>query len=214
MAQQAQLSPPPKAFDGYQSNPQQGQQHTEYPGPHQQAQSFFPPPASTLSPQSTGASDPRFSTTNASLLSSRPSEPEQKPSYLKPPLSPTITEVNGTTGNTGVPPGVAHGVPTEVDGTMGNPSIPAGGHGIQDQLVPGGSPSATEIEGRMSDAVVQQQQQQQQVPPQSNFAQGFMASLINQQQQQQQQYSDGPYEIGMGGGNDDDGRPSGWNNAH
>lgn len=213
MEQQAQSSPPPKAFDGYQSVPQQGQQHTEYPGPHQQAQPYFPRPASAVSPQSTSASDPRFSTTNTSLLSSRPSESEQKPSYLKPPLSPTITEVDGTTGNPGVPPGVTHGVPTEVDGTMGNPSIPAGGHGIENQLVPGGSPSATEIDGRMSGAGVLQQQQQQ-APPQSNFAQGIMASFINQQQQQQQQqYSDGPYEVGMGDGNDD-GMPNGWNNTY
>lgn len=95
---------------------------------------------------------------------------------------------------------------------MGNPSIPAGGHGIEQQLVPGGSPSATEIEGRMSDAVVLQQQQQAQVPPQSNFGQGFLASLINQQQQQQQ-YSDGPYEIGTRDGNDG-GRPNGWNDAY
>ena len=212
MEQQAQSSPPPKAFDGYQSVPQQGQQHTEYPGPHQQAQLFFPPPASAVSPQSTGASDPRFSTTNASLLSSRPIEPDQRQGYHKPPLSSTFTEVDGTTGNPGVPLGVVHGVPTEVDGTMGNPSIPAGGNGIQDQLVPGGSPSVTEIDSRMSDAIVQQQQQAQ-APPQSNFGQGIMASLINQQQQQQQQqYSDGLYEIGVRDG--DDGTPNGWNGAY
>ena len=185
MEQQAQ-APPPKAFEGYQSVPQQEQQFAQYPGPHQQAQSYFPPPVSAVSPQSTGANDPRFSTANASLLSSRPSEPEQRQSYHKPPLSPTITEVDGTAGNPGVPIGVAHGVPTEVDGTMGNPGIPAGGHGIEYQMMPGGSPSAAEMEGRMSGGV-------QQVPsrkPASNGQQGITGASMNQP------YSEGPYELG------------------
>ncbi len=186
MEQQAQ-APPPKAFEGYQSVPQQEQQFTQYPGPHQQAQSYFPPPASAVSPQSTGANDPRFSTANASLLSSRPSEPEQRQSYYKPPLSPTITEVDGTAGNPGVPIGVAHGVPTEVDGTMGNPGVPAGGHGIQYQMMPGGSPSAAEMEGRMSGGV---QQGPPLRKPVSNGQQGIMGASMNQP------YSEGPYEMG------------------
>ena len=45
-------------------------------------------------------------------------------------------------GNTGVPSGTNHGVPKEVDETMSNPSVPAREHGIENQLVPGGSPSA------------------------------------------------------------------------
>ena len=188
MQQQVQ-PPPPKAFDGYQSVPQQEQQYAQYPGPHQQAQSYFPPPASAVSPQSTGATHPRFSTTNASLLSSRPSEPEQRQSYYKPPFSPTITEVDGTAGNPGVPIDVAYGVPTEVDGTMGNPGIPAGGHGIEQQMMPGGSPSAVEIEGRMSVGM-------QQAPlrkPISSGQQGIMGASMNHP------YSEGPYELGHEG---------------
>lgn len=188
MQQQAQ-APPPKAFDGYQSVPQQEQQYTQYPGPHQQAQSYFPPPASAVSPQSTGANDPRLSTANTSLFSSRPSEPEQRQSYYKPPFSPTVTEVDGTMGNPGVPTGITHGVPTEVDGTMGNPGIPAGGHGIAYQMMPGGSPSAAEIEGRMSTGAQQ--------PPLRNpivgaAQQGGMGSSLNQP------YTEGPYELGHG----------------
>ena len=185
MQQQAQPSPPPKAFDGYQSVAPQEQQHIEYPGPHQQAQSFSPPPASAVSPQSIYVNDPRFSTANASLLSPRPSEREPKQSYNKAPLSPAISEVDGTTGNPGVPNEVAHGVPTEVDGTTGNPGIPAGGHGIEHQLVPGGSPSATEIEGRMSDGVPQAQ-----APLRRHVGQGSIGALMHQP------FSDGPYEMG------------------
>lgn len=61
-----------------------------------------------------------------------------------------VTEVDGTMGKSGVPTDATHGVPTEIDGTMGNPGVPAGGHGIHHQMVPGGSPSAAEIKGRMS----------------------------------------------------------------
>lgn len=189
MQQQAQAAPPPKAFDGYQSVPQQDQQYTQYPGPHQQAQPYFPPPASAVSPQSTSANDPRFSTANSSLLSPRPSEPERRQSYYKPQLSPTVTEVDGTMGNPGVANDVTHGVPTEVDGTMGNPGIPAGGHGIQNQMMPGGSPSAAEIDGGTSDGV-------QQAPlrkPVGGAQQGIMGPSIHQP------YSEGPYELGHEG---------------
>ena len=193
MQQQAQPPPPPKAFDGYQSVPQQEQQYTQYPGPHQQAQSYFPPPASAVSPQSTGANDPRFSTANTSLFSSRPSEPDQRQSYYKPPFSPTVTEVDGTMGNPGVPTDITHGVPTEVDGTMGNPGIPTGGHGIEHQMMPGGSPSAAEIEGRMSTGAQQQQQQQAPLPKPIGGQQGVMGPSLNQP------YSEGPYELGHEG---------------
>ena len=50
-------------------------------------------------------------------------------------------------GNPGVPSGV-HGQTNEVDGTMGNPGVLPGGHGIEQQMHPGGSPSATEIDGQ------------------------------------------------------------------
>lgn len=188
MQQQAQ-SPPPKAFDGYQSVPQQEQQYSQYPGPHQQAQPYFPPPASAVSPQSTGANDPRFSTANTSFLSSRPSEPEQMQSFYRPPLSPTVTEVDGTAGNPGVPTDVIHGVPTEVDGTMGNPGIPAGGHAIEHQMMQGGSSSAAEIDGRISAGV-------QQAPlcrPVGSGQQGIMGASMSQP------YSEGPYELGHQG---------------
>ena len=146
MQQQAQ-SPPPKVFDAYQSIPQQEQQYIQYPGPHQHVQAYFPPQASAVSPHSTVANDARFSTANTSLLSLRPSEPEQKQSSYRPPLAPTVVEVDGAVGNPGIPADVTHGVATEVDGTMGNPGIPAGGHGIEYQMMPGGSPSAAEMEG-------------------------------------------------------------------
>lgn len=186
MQQQAQQPPPPKVFDGYQSVPQHEQQYTQYPGPHQQAQPYFPPPASAVSPQSTGANDPRFSLATTSPFSPRPSEPEQRQSYYKPPLSPTITEVDGTMGNPSVPTAVTHGAPTEVDGTMGNPGVPAGGHGIEHQMMPGGSPSAAEIDGRMSSGV-------QQAPlrkPVGSEQQGMMGASMNQP------FSQGPYELG------------------
>ena len=183
---QQQIQPvPPKAFEGYQSIPQQEQQYTQYPGPHQQAQSYLSPPASIVSPQSPGADDPRSSTADASLLSGRPSEPEQRQSYYKPPHSPTVTEVDGTMGNPGIPTSGAHGVPTEVDGTMGNPGVPAGGHGIEYQMMPGGSPSAAEIDGRMSSGVPQAPLRK----PVGGAQQGFIGSSMNQP------FSDGPYEL-------------------
>ena len=154
MQQQAQPLPS-KAFDGYQSVPQHEQQSFQYPGPHQQAQSSYPPLASAVSPPPTGANDPRFSSANTSLPPYSPGEPEQRQGHYIPTLSPTVTEVDGTMGNPGVPTGVNHGVPTEVDGTMGNPGVPAGGHGIENQLVPGGSPSAAEIDGKAGGGVQQ-----------------------------------------------------------
>ena len=191
MQQQVQ-PPPPKAFDGYQSVPQQEQQYTQYPGPHQQAQSYFPPPASAVSPMSTGANDPRFSTANASLFSSRPSEPDQRQSYSKPPLSPMVTEVDGTMGNPGVPTDTTHGVPTEVDGTMGNPGIPTGGHGIEYQMMPGGSPSAAEIDGRMGGGGGVQQ-----TPIRKPISGGQQGVIVGASLNQP--YPEGPYELGHGG---------------
>ena len=150
---------PPKVFDGYQAVPQQDQvpQYTNYPTtqpqpqPHsqQQPQVYFPPsPANPISPQQTGTSsvDPRFSTPNTTMLSPMSDTSSQRQSYYKPPLSPTVTEVDGTLGNPSTPDHV-HGRPMEVDGTMGNPGVPNGGHGIQSQGQPGGSPSAQEIDG-------------------------------------------------------------------
>ena len=179
MLQQAQPLPS-KAFDGYQSVPQHEQQSFQYPGPHQQAQSSYPPLGSAVSPPSTGANDPRFSSANTSLPPYSPGEPEQRQSHYIPPLSPTVTEVEGTMGNPGMPAGVNHRVPTEVDGTMGNPGVPAGGHGIETQLVPGGSPSAAEIDGRAGGGV-------QQAPIRQPRVTG--ASM-------NQPYSEGPYELG------------------
>ena len=47
----------------------------------------------------------------------------QPTSYYKQPHSPTITEVDGTQGNPGVPYGYNGGA-NEVDGTQGNPGVP------------------------------------------------------------------------------------------
>lgn len=191
MQQQPQAPPSKKAFDGYHSVPQQEQQYTQYPGPHQQAQPYFPPPASAVSPQSTGANDPRFSAANASLLSSQPSEPEPRQSYYKPPHSPTVTEVDGTSGNRGVQANGSHGVPTEVDGTMGNPGIPSGGHGIEYQMMPGGSPSAAEIDGRVRDGG------QQQAPARRLVGGGGQQGSLGASMHQP--FSNGPYELGHEG---------------
>ena len=193
-------SPPPKAFGDYQSIPQPDQQNTQYPGPHQQAQSYFPPSASAVSPQSSTGNDPRFSTANASFLSSsqqQPSEPDRrKNESYNAPLSPlTTTEVDGTTGNPGAVPSeattIAHGAPpTEVDGTMGNPGIPIGGHGIEYQLMPGGSPSAAEMEGRMSGGGVSRSPVS---PRRYREQQGYMGASMDRP------FSDGPYELGQQG---------------
>jgi len=132
-----QMSPPqyepPKTFDGYQGVPQQEQQQQQqqYPQyasfqPSQTAYASPPGPPSTLSPQTTGNPDPRFSTANTSFITPQSPETDGRQSYYKPPLSPEIREV---------------------DGTMGNPGVPNGGHGLPYQMMPGGSPSATEIEG-------------------------------------------------------------------
>ena len=109
--------------------------------------------------------------------------------YYKAPLSPMVTEVDGTMGNPGVPASATHGVPTEVDGTMGNPGIPAGGHGIEHQMVPGGSPSAAEIDGRITRGV----QQPPQRWPMGSGQQGMMGASLNVP------YSEGPYELGHEG---------------
>lgn len=98
-----------------------------------------------------------------------------------------MTEVDGTSGNPGVPTDARHGVPTEVDGTMGNPGMPAGGHGIEYQMMPGGSPSAAEIDGRMSSGMRQAPLRR----PIGGGRQGIVGASINQP------YSVvGPYELG------------------
>ena len=48
--------------------------------------------------------------------------------YYKQPNSPTITEVDGTQGNPGVPYGQQPSR-MEVDGTQGNPGVPYDQHG-------------------------------------------------------------------------------------
>ncbi|KAK4692670.1 hypothetical protein P7C71_g4577, partial [Lecanoromycetidae sp. Uapishka_2] len=116
---------PPKAFDGYQSVPQQDQQQ-QYPqyAPFEPTQTAYQPPPgapSTLSPQPTGASEPRFSTANASIMTPQSPEIDGRQSYYKAPTSPDVREVDGTLGNPGVSSPEAHGAAIEVDGTMGNP---------------------------------------------------------------------------------------------
>lgn len=198
--QQQQPGVPPKAFDGYHSVPQQEQrpQYTNYPSPPQQQAStgYFPPPGATsgsdISPMQTGTSntDPRLSTANATLLSPV-SEPgsDQRQSYYKPPISPTVTEVDATMGNPGIPsPSGWHGRPTEVDGTMGNPGVPAEGHGIAQQTQPGGSPSAVEIDGRMG--MGGHGLGHGDIPQGVQQTNGGRASM-------NQAHSEGPYEIGQ-----------------
>ena len=144
--------PPPKAFGNYQSVPQQEQQPqvTEIPVQSQQtASTYAPSMVSALSPQP-GSPDPRFSSANSTLLSPQPSVSGLPQSYYKPPPSPSVAEVDATMGNPGIPGNALHGVPAEVDATMGNPGAPISGHGITNQMSPGGSPSATEVHGTMN----------------------------------------------------------------
>ena len=154
--QQSQVAPPPKAFGDYASVPQQEESkpYPQYPSPpmdqqQQRPPSYFPPPGQgplASSPPPQGGLAATSPSLTPSVLSASPSDARQ--SYYKPPLSPNVTEVDGTLGNPGIPsPISAHGQPNEVDGTMGNPSVPLGGHGIPAQGVPGGSPSSTEIAG-------------------------------------------------------------------
>ena len=63
-------------------------------------------------------------------------------------------------------------MPTEVGGTMGNPGVPAGGYGIAQQVMPGGSSIAAEIEGRMSGGG-------QQAPIRRNVGEGTMGASMN-----------------------------------
>ena len=78
---------------------------------------------------------------------------------------------------------------TEVDGTMGNPGIPAGGHGIERQMMPGGSPSAAEIDGRMSGGV-----QQAPRPTPVGMRQQAISGASSSQP-----YPEGRYELGHEG---------------
>ncbi len=126
--QQQQQGVPLKAFGGYQTVPQQEQQppYTVHPFPQQQASTGYfsspgAPSTTAISPMQPGTSQ----------------------------FSPTVTEVDGTMGNPGIPVNGGHGGPIEIDGTIGNPGVPTGGHGITQQMQPGGSPSAAEIDGRM-----------------------------------------------------------------
>ena len=150
--QQAVQQPPPKAFGDYQSVPQQEQppQVTELPiKPQQTASTYAPSSISALSPQS-GSPDPRFSSANTTILTPQPSVSDPRQSYYKPPASPTVVEVDATMGNPGIPSNAPHGVPAEVDATLGNPGAPADGHGVVNQMMPGGSPSATAVQGTMN----------------------------------------------------------------
>jgi len=162
MQQPMQQTIPPKAFEGYQSVPQHelpvNQEYPQYPSPSmeqkpqyatqptQQPQGYFSPPTSTGTPAPT---EPRRESEASQLFSPATTltpDGTGQQSYSKAPISPTVTEVDGTLGNPGnVEP---HGMPREVDATMGNPSVPVGGHGLQAQRMGGGSPSATEIEAR------------------------------------------------------------------
>ena len=81
---------------------------------------------------------------------------------------------------------VTHGVPAEGDGTLGSPGVPAGGHGIENQLVPGGSPSATEIDARVGGGVLQASVRQHV----ASTEHGNMEGSTNEP------YSKGPYELG------------------
>ncbi|KAM0797644.1 hypothetical protein BDR22DRAFT_892073 [Usnea florida] len=126
-----------KAFDSYQSVPQHDQHSFQYPGPHQQAKSSYPPLASAVLPPPTGPNDPHFSSATTSIPPYSPGGREQRQGHNIPPLSPMVTEVDGTKGYPGVP--------KEVDGTMGNSGVPAGRHRIENKLMPSGSPSAAEI---------------------------------------------------------------------
>ena len=71
---------------------------------------------------------------------------------------------------------------------MGNPGVLAGGHGIDHQLMPGGSPSAAEVEGRVSPGGLQ-------APPAPRHV-GQQGSL---EASMYQPYSEGPYEMGHEG---------------
>lgn len=59
-------------------------------------------------------------------------------------------EVDATMGNPGIPSNAPHGVPAEVDATLGNPGAPVDGHGVVNQMMPGGNPSATAAQGTIN----------------------------------------------------------------
>jgi len=101
-----------------------------------------------------------------------------------------VTEVDGTMGNPGIPANVVHGRPMEVDGTMGNPGIPVRGHGITQQMQPGGSPSASEIDGRMG--IGGQRLGHGDIPQGVQQNHGGVRASMNQP------YLEGPYEMGQG----------------
>lgn len=139
MQQQTQPMPPPKAFDGYQSVPQQEHQqqfagvsspppqqeikpqYVEAPSPppqQAQQQSYIPTPIPTPS-----HNDNRFS--SASILSPNQTDTTTFDSRLS---SPSIISANPT-GTTSAERQSYFKAPfspaiTEVDGTMGNPSVP------------------------------------------------------------------------------------------
>lgn len=92
-------------------------------------------------------------------------------------------------GHPGVPSDMTYGVPIEVDGTLGNPGVPASGHGIEHQMMPGRSPSAAEIDGRMSGGVRQAPSRK----PVESEQQSIMGASMNQP------YSEGPYDLGHDG---------------
>jgi len=91
MQQQQQPQFPPKAFDGYQTVPQQEQQQ-QYPqhAPFEQTQTAYQPSSgapSALSPHNSGIPNPRFSTANTFLLTPQSPETGGRQSYYKSPFS-------------------------------------------------------------------------------------------------------------------------------
>ena len=83
-----------------------------------------PRPFSVVSTQPT--IDQRPMNLSPPLTGARPSGGAAQ-EYYKQPVSPTVTEVDGTQGNPGVPHGRQQGV-LEVDGTSGNPGVPYDQH--------------------------------------------------------------------------------------
>ena len=142
--------PPPmqQQQTGYQSVPQQDNQFQGSPNYQPTQAGYFGGPTDPQKDQGTYSHVSPVGSPSPSNVEPRPfstvsSQPgyEQRPNnlsppvpgaiggggaaqeYYKPPNSPTVTEVDGTQGNPGVPHGHQPGV-LEVDGTAGNPGVP------------------------------------------------------------------------------------------
>ena len=132
-----------KAFGGYQSVPQQEQRsgvielHNSVPRTPELS-SPLPTQTAFLSPSSSVSAptlDPRFSSAATTLRSPVSPGSDQRQSYFKPSVSPTISEKDATMGNPRVPLDAIHGVPAEVDATRGNPGVPVTAtHGIPTEV--------------------------------------------------------------------------------